>query len=108
MSLASNSEFNSQFDQISNVEINKSEVAPFILKGAFRYERTFTDEVTKEELHASRSLIDPHYIMITDAPKVPLYIIERDVKKKGTYTKFFYGKIPENVHYDDPARPSIH
>lgn len=108
MSLASNSEFNSQFDQISNVEINKSEVAPFILKGAFRYERTFTDEVTKEELHASRSLVDPHYIMITDAPKVPLYIIERDVKKKGTYTKFFYGKIPENVHYDDPARPSIH
>lgn len=108
MSLASNSEFNSQFDQISNVEINKSEVAPFILKGAFRYERTFTDEVTKEELHASRSLVDPHYIMITDAPKVPLYIIERDVKKKGTYTKFFYGKIPENVHYDDPAWPSIH
>lgn len=108
MSLASNSEFNSQFDQISNVEINKSEVAPFILKGAFRYERTFTDAITKEELHASRSLVDPHYIMITDAPKVPLYIIERDVKKKGTYTKFFYGKIPENVHYDDPAWPSIH
>ena len=108
MSLASNSEFNSQFDQISNVEINKSEVAPFILKGAFRYERTFVDEVSIEELHASRSLVDPHYIMITDAPKVPLYIIERDVKKKGTYTKFFYGKIPENVHYDDPARPSIH
>lgn len=108
MSLASNSEFNSQFDQISNVEINKCEVAPVILHGSFRYERTFTDEVTKEELHASRSLVDPHYIMITDAPKVPLYNIERDVKKKGTYTKFFYGKIPENVHYDDPAWPSIH
>lgn len=97
----------SEFDNLNIVELQKQDMPLMILKGAFTYEKTYVDDVTKEEFYQAYSTYDPHYLIITNIKKLPVYIIERDITRKAIYLKYFYRKIPDEINYNDPAWPEF-